>query len=153
LLEKYTPSLDIILVLFAGYPAMIIINALYVNLYKVNKQEKKYVLTVFIMLLISLTLNFVAVLYFKNNISIALATTIAFYVWFFYSIKDFKYLKTNMKEIIYLILFLLIFYSCGLYLHSILGLIIYYMAISLITILIYKNEVKLLIGIILKKNA
>lgn len=39
-INKYIPSLNIIAITFSIFPYMILINALYVNLYKVNKDEK-----------------------------------------------------------------------------------------------------------------
>ena len=60
-IEKYVPSLEIISILFAAFPAMIIINALYINLYKANKQEKKYVYTVVLMCILLILLNILGI--------------------------------------------------------------------------------------------
>ena len=61
-IKKYIPSLDIIAVTFAVFPYMILINALYVNLYKVNKDEKKYFKVVVSMLVISIVYNLISIL-------------------------------------------------------------------------------------------
>ena len=83
---------------------MIVINALYVNLYKARKDQVKYVKRVFEIVAISVVYNFIAVIFFKTSESIAAATTIAFITWYIYSMKDFKYLKFNMNEIVYLVI-------------------------------------------------
>ena len=100
-LEKYIPSLDIIGISFLAYPYIIVINSLYVNLYKVRKEEKKYLKVVILMLSMAILLNTVAVLVFKNTLSIAMATTLSFIIRYLYSMKDFDYLKISVKEAIY----------------------------------------------------
>ena len=150
-IEKYVPSLEIISILFAAFPAMIIINALYINLYKANKQEKKYVYTVVLMCIFSILLNILAILVHESNITIALATTIAFYIWYFYSAKDFSNLKHNINELFYLALYFITFYLCVEYLNWLLGLIAYYFIIIVVTLILYKKELILLLKDILKK--
>lgn len=139
-IAKYIPSLDIIAILFAGFPAMIVINALYVNLYKANKLERTYVYTVVMMCLISIALNVVAIIFNKNTLSIALATTIAYYVWYIYSTRHFKVLKATPKELMYLILFFSSFYISTNYFNWLFGFIVYYIVILAITLLTYKRE-------------
>ncbi|MDM0527883.1 capsular biosynthesis protein [Clostridium perfringens] len=103
-LNKYMPSLDIIAILFSAYPYMILINALFVNLYKIRKDEKKYLKVVVLMLLISVVYNVFALFISDNPTSIAFATTLGFITWYIYSSKDFKYLKPNKNEILFLLI-------------------------------------------------
>ncbi|NUV00469.1 polysaccharide biosynthesis protein [Marinitoga sp. 1154] len=151
LLKRYIPSLDVIAILFAGFPAIAVINALYVNLYKVNKQERKYFWTVFLMVIISFILNVIAVVINKNSQSIAFATTIGFYVWFFYSSKDFKGLETNKKEIMFLSLYLPLFFISTLYLDLLKGTIVFGIGVSLLVFVFYRKEFLELTKKILKK--
>lgn len=139
-LKKYTPSLDVIAILFAGFPAIAVINTLYVNLYKVNKQEKKYFWTVSLMVTISFILNVIAVIFKKSNQAIAFATTVGFYVWFFYSSKDFKGLETNKKEILFLSLYLPLFFISTIYLDFLIGAIALGVGVSLLILIFYKKE-------------
>jgi O-antigen/teichoic acid export membrane protein len=151
-LEKYTPSLDVIMILFVGFPALIIINALYINLYKAKKQEKKYVLSILKMCFISVALNIVALLIYKNNISIAIGTMISIYTWYFFAAKDFPFLKANRKEIFYIGLFCIIYYLSSYYLSWLMGLLMYFTAITILIYSFFKIEVIILIKDILKKN-
>lgn len=101
-LSKYIPALSIIAISFAAYPYMITINAIFVNLYKARKQEKKYFKVVISMLLIAIVYNGMAIIISNKIETIALATTLGFITWYIYSTKDFEYLKLNLKEIIFL---------------------------------------------------
>lgn len=151
-LKKYIPSLNIIAISFATYPYMIVINALYVNLYKIRKDEKKYLKVVIGMLLISIVYNFIAVVLYDNAIYIAIATTMSFITWYIYSTRDFKYLKINLKEIFYLVCLLSVFLFSSHMKNFILGAVIYLIVyISLISSL-YKKYIMELINMLLKKN-
>ena len=108
-LKKYIPSLEIIAISFSAYPFMIVINTLYVNLYKARKDERKYLKVVILMLVIAIGYNILFMFIFKKPTAIALATTASFITWFIYSLKDFKYLMPKIKEIIYLVIIFISF--------------------------------------------
>ena len=145
-IKKYIPSLDIISILFAEFPALIIINALYVNLYKVQKQERLYFFTVLKMLIITILLNTLSVIIYRKPQDIALATTISFYVWYVYSARHFKTLKINLKELIYLLLYLCVFFISIIYFSLWQGAISYLIAIGAVNLIFYSSEIKGLIG-------
>jgi O-antigen/teichoic acid export membrane protein len=149
-LFKYVKSLDIISILFASFPATAIISVLYTNLYKVNKLERKYFRTVVTILIISFTLNTIALSIGHNSQSIALATTITFYIWLFYSLKDFRDLRFHQKEFLFLVVYLSLFFICTLVLGFMEGFVTLGAGIFLLTITIYKKEFIELIGEIFK---
>lgn len=151
-MQKYTPSLRLISILFSGFPAIIIINTLYINLYKVKKKERKYVVIVLKMLAISILLNILALIIHTNFFSIAIAATISFYIWFFYSSKDFSFLKTSIKEISYLTLYFLIFLVSSIKLTLGLGLVVFFIGILLLSYIFYKNEIFILKNTLLRKS-
>ncbi|KUK89697.1 MAG: Polysaccharide biosynthesis protein [Thermotogales bacterium 46_20] len=140
ILEDYVPSLQVISILFAGFPAIAVINAIYVNMYKAQKAEKKYFCTVLGMAVFSFGFNALAVMIIKSNWAIAAATTIAFYLWFFYSAKDFKGTRTNLREISYLSVFLIVFFSTTRLFPWWLGLPLYLAGVLGITLLLYRKE-------------
>lgn len=139
-LKKYIDSLNIISILFAAYPAIIVINALYINLYKVRKLEKKYALTIFKMLIVSIVLNCLALFINKSSISIAAATTVSFFVWYFYSNKDFNEIKIGTLEVVYLFISTITFLFINYKFNWLIGFILYYLIIVLLNFLFYKNE-------------
>jgi len=108
-ISKYIPSLNVISIIFAGFPALIVLKALYVNLYKAQKKDRLYLKTVIKMLMISASLNLIAVFLFGNNVSVAIATTISFYIWYWFSSYHFKGLSIQFDEIIYLFMFIILF--------------------------------------------
>lgn len=150
-LPKYINSINIIAILFAGYPYIIIINTLYVNLYKINKDEKKYLAVVLKMLIISLVFNTIGILLFKSDKSIAFATTLSFIVWYLYSMKDFEFIKLNIKEIIYLSVCLISFLILSNYFNWIIGAILYLSILVGINIKMFKQDILLIVRTIIKK--
>ena len=150
---EYIPSLEVIAVLFVGFPAIAVINALYINLFKVNKQERKYFYKVLGMLIISIILNTAAVFINLSNFSIAIATTIAFYFWFFSSSKDFEGLETNSKEIIFLSVYIPLFLFTSNYLSYFSGFVVFLIGIIILTWVVYKNEFVELMRKIIKSSS
>lgn len=150
-LNKYIPSLNIIAISFAAYPYMIVINALYVNLYKARKNEKKYLKVVIFMVIISAVYNTIAIIVWKTSEAIAIATTLSFITWYIYSMRDFKYLKSSLKEIIYLSIILVSFLILSNYFNWLIGGICYLIVMIVMITAFYRNEIKGIINIILNK--
>jgi len=140
ILKDYLPSLEVISTLFAGFPAIMVINTIFVNMYKAEKVEKKYFFTVFAMTVVAFVLNALALTINRSNLAIALATTIAFYFWFFFSSKDFKGTKSNLREITYIGAFLIVFFTTTRLFPWWIGLLIYSASILGITLLLYRRE-------------
>ncbi|MCK4309656.1 MAG: hypothetical protein KAW42_06750 [Candidatus Atribacteria bacterium] len=142
-LPNYILSLDVIAILFVGLPAISIINVIYVNLYKIKKLEKKYFFIVISMAIISFIFNSIAVLIYKSNWTIAIATTLTFYFWFFYSSNSFESIKINIKDIIYLGLFIIIFYLTTTFIDNwIIGLLTFLIIMATINYLLFKEVIK-----------
>lgn len=150
-LSDYRSALSIIAISFAAYPYMIVINALYVNLYKARKDQVKYVKRVFEIVAISVVYNFIAVIFFKTSESIAAATTIAFITWYIYSMKDFKYLKFNMNEIVYLVIILGSFLFLSHFTGWICGGISYLIIVVTANLIFNRKEVIEIISMTLKR--
>lgn len=141
-IKKYIESLGIISITFATFPYMILINALYVNLYKINKNEKKYFKVVATMLIISIIYNIIALLLYKNVISVAVATIITLVTWVIYSTIDLKNVKNDISSYIYLFLITVCFLVCSNYFSAISGGIIYFLCYLILTVLINKDVVQ-----------
>lgn len=150
-IPKYKPSLKIIAILLAGLPVIITIKALYVNLYQAQKQERLYVGTVVVMLVISIVINMIAVMLWKNNGSIALATTVSFYVWYYYSSRHFKALSINNREILYLLLFnILYILLIGFNNNVWLGILLFMIGLLSLIYVFFKDDMKNLVFEVLK---
>lgn len=142
LIKKYIPALNIIAISFAAYPYMIVINALYVNLYKARKDERKYVKVVFFMVIISAIYNTIAILISKTPESIAVATTLAFITWYVYSIRDFRYLVINKKEVIYLSILIISFLVLANKFNWLIGGIGYLGVLLVLNFAMFNKEIK-----------
>ncbi|WP_195927074.1 capsular biosynthesis protein [Turicibacter sanguinis] len=150
-LPKYLPALSIISISFVAYPYMIVINALYVNIYKARKEEKRYFAVVLKILLLSIIFNTVAIGIIKSPISIAVATTLVYIVWYIYSAnKDFNYLKPSRKEKNFLIISFLVFIVLSHLPSWYYGGIMYVIIILILVSIFYKRELNELVTIILK---
>jgi O-antigen/teichoic acid export membrane protein len=149
---KYIPSLNIISILLAGLPAIIVINVLYINIYKVEQRQSKYLMTVVTLLALSVSAIFITVSLFHDYRSIALITTASFYTWFLGSAHDFKSIHISPRNILYLATFLAIYTICVLYCNDIEGIIIYYSAIAVLTHIFYRDELRLFRILLLRKR-
>lgn len=152
ILRKYIPALDIIAVSFASYPYMIVINALYVNLYKARKKEKVYFKVVIFMVIISAFYNTIAMIINKNPVSIAVATTLSFITWYLYSVKDFRYLKSTKKEILYLGINTVSFLALSNFFNWLIGGVVYFLIAIVTTIILFKKEILEIYRIIVKSR-
>ncbi|MEC5270319.1 hypothetical protein P9G49_15035, partial [Heyndrickxia coagulans] len=144
-MQKYIPSLKIISILFAGFPAIIIINVIYINLYKALNQERKYFYKVLLMLVISIVINIVALLLKKNIFSISIATTLSYYIWLFHSQRDFPGIRINLKQITFLVSYLVIFFISTIELNWVAGFFVYYLALGVLLFKFFREDTLLFV--------
>lgn len=98
-IPKYINSLPIIAISFSAYPCIIVINSIFVNLYK-NKKDYSYLRNTIAITIVSLMLNMLVVSFDLTVAGIAYATVISFMIWYIscdYSF-DFKF-KTNFDYV------------------------------------------------------
>lgn len=110
-IREYTDSLKVVAILFAIFPAVAVINCLYVNLYKATNQIKRYLITLVIIIGCSVFLDAVAVAVSGNYLAITFATTVCYYIWLFISSRHFKGLILQMRDYVYLIGFFIIYFT------------------------------------------
>ncbi len=141
-IPKYIASIDIVFIFFLVFPALSVINILYVNLYKINRMLKKYILTLVLMIIISICLNFVSVLLNGNYIGISIATVLSYYIWLIYSQFDFKSVNITLLDYIYLCGFIVIYTLSKYITNDIMGCMIYGIVITGWNYFMYKNSVR-----------
>lgn len=107
-LPEYSSALDYTFILFLAIPYMSVINIVYSSLYKVQDKSQKYLRRTIEILIISLGLNVIALVIFKDAIAITVSTLISFMVWFVVSKRDFPFLVIKRKEVIFLLINILI---------------------------------------------
>lgn len=152
-IARYTDALPVLTFLVPTVIYSAVINILVINTYKVMALTKEYFLNNLISLIVSVLTNIIAIIIFKNNSSIAIATLISFIVWTVYSDSVFSR-KFNIKvSKIYMFDFIIlaVFIYCAYTLPWIIGLIVYIVAYLLITVLGFKQECINIFKSIIKK--
>lgn len=144
-ISKYEDSLKVVAIFFAVFPAMAIINILYINLYKIRKIFKKYILTLIAMLILACGLNGISILFNTDYTGIAFATMVAYYIWLFYSQRDFEEIKINKKDILYLAGYFCIYFGLINITNDIVGFLVYIVVISVWNYLLYHNTIYYLV--------
>lgn len=145
-ISKYAASVDVICIFFAVFPAMAVINVLYINLYRIRRMLKKYILTLFLMLSVSAVLGLIAVYFKTDYIGISISTLISYYIWLLYSQKHFDDIKITSRDYAYLTGFFAIYCSSKFISDDILGFFVYGVIISLWNFFIYKNSCSIFIN-------
>ncbi|ARX69106.1 hypothetical protein CN912_21755 [Bacillus cereus] len=107
-LPEYSYALDYTFILFLAIPYMSVINIVYSSLYKVQDKSQKYLRRTIEILIISLGMNVIALIIFKDAIAITVSTLISFIIWFIVSKRDFPFLVIKKGEGIFLLINILI---------------------------------------------
>lgn len=140
-ITKYIPSLDVVAIFFVVFPAMAVINVIYVNMYRIKKMLKRYIFMLLGMLGISALFNYISVFLHGDYVGIALATMISYYVWLLYSQRDFEEIHLDCRDYIYLLGFILIYFGSRIIGHDIVGFFAYGALITFWNILVYHDMV------------
>ena len=151
-IQNYVESLDIIRVYFLVFPAMAVINCLYVNLYKIKRMTNQYIWTLTTMLGIAILLNLFMVHVFKDYTGVAIATVVVYYAWLFLGLKQFDFIKFSPKDLGFLFIFTAIFVTATLLFNDYIGFIVYLIVIGIADCVFYGNEIKYYIDLFLKKG-
>lgn len=109
-LPKYAASMEITRVYFWTFPAMAMINCIYINLYRWKKKTKRYIVTLSEMLATAIVLNAVLTFIFKKAIAITFATAFVYAIWLILCSHDFKDFKLVVRDWIFLIVYTFIYF-------------------------------------------
>lgn len=149
-IPTYIDSLNIIRVYFAVFPAMAVVNCMYFNLYKIRMLKERYIFDTFIMLILAILANSIAVKLKYKNIGIAVATTIIYYIWLFYGTTIFKELKIDAHECFFITAFLIIFIFIPLHFETVPGVMVYFIADIMICCVCFPHEIMALVKLVLR---
>ncbi len=154
-IPNYIGSLSVVSVLFAIFPAVAVINCLYVNLYKATNQVKRYIRTLIVVTVCSIVFNGIGILIYRNYMSIVAATTVCYYVWLIYSSRHFEGLELTKRDLGFLAGFFVIFFGFTGMSNAFIGFVVYLVLILLWEALIYRERFRTLLSLvknILKKE-
>lgn len=143
-IPHYVESLDVVGIYFVVFPAMAVVNCLYINLYKIKNRMKQYVWTLAGILMIAILLNSTAIYFYHHFTAVAIATTVTYYIWFFLGIRQFEFLKLSFGDIVYLLIYSIGFFMITHHFDGFVGMFVYLVFIIVITFLFYRNNLKIL---------
>lgn len=152
-IPNYVDSIRVIAIFFAIFPAMAVINCLYINLYKSRKLTGKYVRSLVTMLIIVIVLDAFVILLKLDYVYLAVATVIAYYIWLVLGSFDFPELAITIEDYLYFVTYFISyfiivnynplndFFGCvfGLIVCVILGLVFYKSSILRITKRVFRD--------------
>ena len=145
-LPNYGESIEIVKLLLLTMPAVVIIQSYFINIYKAKKMERQYLRDGLIYVGISLVLNFSFYFFSKSLISIAIASVLSTYIWFFFPNKD---IYTNQQPI-YRAMYLLLVVSAFLIVdafiqNTYIAFLLSLAAIMLINLMFQKKTIQIVI--------
>lgn len=145
-IPKYDSAVNVLFILFAAQYITILVRCIHVNLYKVKRQQKRYFTITLMIVGISVLLNIIFYVIFKNIEAIAVATLITSIIWFTIGEIDFKEYRLKIKDYVYTFVILILFLVCGQIQNAILGGIIYIFMLIVSTILLSKETMKTILN-------
>lgn len=142
-LPKYIESLEIFKIIFPGLAITSVITVIMHNYYKVLGKNKKYFVKSVIILLISFVSNYIAYICFNTISSISIASMIVMLYWYL-TIESYFVKEYNVKWIknyIYMILMIVVFYVIVFVIKDIIiGFLAYMLLFFFISLLFFKND-------------
>lgn len=155
-LQKYISSATVMFLLFAAQMFYVVIKGVYVNLYKAQKQQRKYFSKLVSVIFIGFFLNFLCYCIYKGNEAFAVGTLLSAIIWLIFCVLDHKDIVFSWNEFAFLFIELGVYLICALKLNSIMGFVIYFIVTFILSFLLLHNDMQLLfemlIGIIWKRN-
>lgn len=140
-IADYIDSIEIIALFFLVFPAMSVINVIYINLYKIQHKLREYFFSLIFMLVIAVLFNSAVVFCGFNYKGVTIATVVVYYIWLLYFQKDLAAVSLNKKDCIYLVGYIFTYLlSIYLFCKEIVGLIIYGVIITGWNYTIYKKS-------------
>jgi len=139
-LNQYIASEPVIILLTAAQLLVIIINAIFLNLYKAFKQQKKYLRIIVEVSCIAVILNILFAELFGRAIkSFACATVVTMVIWLIRCQWDLKKYRLGPNEAIYMVVVISAFILFG-RMSVFLGLILYLLLVVVATVVLYGGE-------------
>lgn len=142
---QYIRALSLLSVTFISLPYIMISKIIIANLYKSRKNEKKYLVDSVSFAIFSFVFIYLLYLIFDNMLVVAIGTTINYILWFLYTSRvEYRYLKSDLKEILLLLSHIIIFYIAANNVPLSVGIGIYLMYCIVIIFIFREDFLKIL---------
>lgn len=149
-LTKYLQSQYVLFILFSTEILFIMIKGIYINIYKAQKKQITYMKQLVVLIIFSCILNTAFYLVFKSIEGIAFATLLSVIFWYAICSFTVKEIKPDWKEISVLIIGILTFILSGIFLPSIIGLVVYIVVVFSLCGVLMKKDLFALINMVLR---
>lgn len=138
-LPQYIPASSLLSITFIAIPYLITSKILIANLYKVDRNEKKYFNDSLIYAIASFVFVFVVNLYWKDIHGVAFTTTLCYVLWYIYCTRiEFKFLIDDWKQIAILFLHSVVMFLSANFMGIISGFIVY--CLYLFTVFLFNKS-------------
>ena len=152
-IPKYIDSIDVIGYYFVVFPVVAVINCLIINLYKVHGIVMKYMKSLIIVLSVAILLGAFVIIGGFGYKYIALTSAVTYFVWFLIGVKDFAFLKPNVRDYIFLILFIVLYFTTiNLIENAIIGFFAYLVLDIMLVLVVYNKKIKNYLKLVGIKN-
>lgn len=138
-IDKYIPAMNILYILFMGQFFMIIVRAIHINLYKVQKRQNHYFSIMILIIFISIVLNVIMYYLFKTVEAIAIATMITSIIWFIVGECDLKEYKLKNKHYIYVFMIFILYICINLLFDGLIAFFVYILVYFIVSLVFIKD--------------
>lgn len=139
-LNKYSGASLVIFFLFGARLFFIVIQSIYVNLYKARKMQKIYFIKLSIVIVSAAVFNSICYYFWPCKEAFALGTLLSSVLWFLLCQRDFKDIKIGFREYVFLFLLLVLFLSSGVCFSSLIGGVLYYLGYIILSIVFMRKR-------------
>lgn len=124
-ITNYLSAVSIVFPLFAAQGISTIIKGIYVNKYKAEGEQNKYLSQMIGVLLLAIVLNVALYSIFHSMTAIAIATLATNIFWFFYSELKAPEIRCSIKTYIAMLIMIAIYLYSGSVMNSVIGMFVY----------------------------
>ena len=143
-MPKYNASLSVSSILFTSIPGILIIKSIYVNMYKVEKTEKLFMLHTAGYLFIAFLLSLLSFAWFGTVEVVAIGTVVSIYIWALF--PNFTFNTSVLKEILFLVIVNFVFFQINfMEFNYIYKFLLSFAVISLVSYAFFQRNIKNLI--------
>ena len=138
-LINYLSSMRVVFLLFSAQAFQIIIKAIYVNLYKVQKKQSFYMTKLIAVVISGFVFNTVCYRIMHTKEAFAWGTLFSAILWFLITLPDFHYIRCPKRDMLCFVSSVVVYLACGFCLNSIIGFVTYILIASML-IFVLMNE-------------
>lgn len=147
-MNKYNRTISLVSLLLITQIFLSLNLAVFVNLYKTYKMQGTYMKSLLIALCVAGVLDFIVAVLHPNIVLYAGATLISCLIWLCINEKNFLYMKPALKDIIYTITLLSVFFILNLFENVLIRALVYVIVYFMLTSVMRKDEWKYMVDIL-----